>query len=507
MALTQEEFYALRKKGLSLDQIVGFEKGVKPPQPAQTAGNAFQEPAPETGGFGGFLGKARDFATSIIGGGKLAEGAGMALAAPGIQKSMSDAEQNLSNTDLALVKRINEKKQRGEDTTRLENARNQLLEDMKSSRDVSEDFIKALPSNREVIGSALRLGATLVAPTIGGKAAALSGVAKGVTGVGAGIARGAAAGAIGGAVEGGLQGLGTGIEQGGGVGDVALTTALGATGGALTGGVVGGAVGGFTGKLSQETKVLDAVTPQASELTPTQYKKLLAKGQITPKTGTQPAQVIISDAQKEVAMKYKDLLGTDPVRNSLNISDKIASLDEDVGSFLSQNNIKFNKDALKNSLIKGIGEVDDITVDSAKLADAKTKIVDRFMAKLKSNDVHSLWEARKEFDQSIEKAFSGAPNVQKDMKIAFRNAAQDFISDYTDDTTYSGLMKEMSNLFRLRDNIGIKAAKQRGYSAVGLWIKNHPKTANIVGWGSAGAAATAVGSKILGGITGKSGTD
>jgi hypothetical protein len=91
MALTREQFQKLRDKGLSVEQIISFEKG-ETPETLQSQrqeqqimqGNQFQQEQPKS-----FLAKARDFATGIIGGGKLAEGAGMAIAAPEVQAGLS----------------------------------------------------------------------------------------------------------------------------------------------------------------------------------------------------------------------------------------------------------------------------------------------------------------------------------------------------------------------------------------------------------------------------------
>ena len=201
MPLTREQFGNLRKQGISVDRIADFERGIVPPEKVDTSGNQF-DTEPE-----GFFAKARDFATNIIGGGALAEGLGKGLAAPKLQRGLSEVEMRMADIDLAAVKRIREKKERGEDTTRLENSRNQLIEEMKGTRDVQEDFVASLPSNAEVIGSAVRLGATLVAPTIGGKAVKATALGRGVTGVGSGILRGAGAGAVAGGIEGTIQGI------------------------------------------------------------------------------------------------------------------------------------------------------------------------------------------------------------------------------------------------------------------------------------------------------------
>lgn len=215
---------------------------------SNTQGNQFDEAQKPTS----FLGKARNLATSLIGGGKLAEGAGMAIASKSVQPQLEQASQALSDTELALVKRINEKKRNGEDVSRLENALTQLKGSQIALSDTQQDFTDALPTNKEVIGSSVRLAGTLA----GGAIARGFAPATKTTGLGAGIAQGAKVGALTGATEGAIQGAGIGLEQNQSAGGVVSSALGGATLGGVTGGVLGGVLGGVTGKLkaSQELK-------------------------------------------------------------------------------------------------------------------------------------------------------------------------------------------------------------------------------------------------------------
>lgn len=458
-------------------------------------GNQFEQ-KPTT-----FLGKARDFATSILGGGKLAEGAGMAGAATGVLKQQEDVDKQTSDIIFGLQKKIRENKANGLATDKLEGALQDLFGQSKINQDTTKDFVSALPSNAEVVGSAVRLGSTLVAPTIAGSAVKATALGKGITGVGSGLLRGAGAGAVGGAIEGLGQGIGTGIESQAGnlsdvnVGEVAKDAAIGGVLGGVTGGAVGGVLGGAKGAFApeiDESKLLDYVTPSTSDLTPIQYKKALARGEITPKSNTSAATYNLPDSQREVAMKYKDVITKDPVQTRLNINDKIVSLDDEVGDFLRKNNGIFSKGELRNTLNSTLDDVQDLSVDQAAFKEAKSRLVDNFVKSIESNDMESLWMARKNFDSTIEKAFSGSYSAQKEMKIAFRNAVQDYISQRTGNGTYQSYMKDMTNLFRLGDSVSQKATKERALSAFGKWAKENPKLAKTIGWGGAGiSAATA----------------
>lgn len=483
-------------------RVVTYDEAVRQQDiKKQTAGNQFEEP--KKTGVLGFLQRATD---TVFGGGKLAEGLGQSLAAPTVQKQLSEAESVMSDTLLAITKQINKRKGEGADTARLEKARTTLMEDMGITRDAQDDFVKSLVTNKEVIGSSLRLATSAALPSIGGgtlsagtgtlvRGGTLSGGIAGLTGArgAVGLLNGAARGALSGAITGGIGGAsigaGYGLEANKDASGIAKSALVGGVGGAVTGGVIGGAFGAVTGKMNynkSQQNILDSVTPNTKDLTPTQYKKLLAQGRITPKTTSNPAQYVLSENEKATAIKFADTVTKDPVQTSINMNNKIASLDDDVGAFLKKNNGTFNNGELKNHISSFIADIDDITVDEARLTATKQRMVDNFVDGLKKNDQVSLWSARKEFDQTIEKAFSGSPTLQNKLKVGFRNAVQDYIANRTPDTTYKGYMKDMSNLYNLRDTVMTKAVKERAQSTIGLWIKQNPLKASAVGLTLAG---------------------
>ena len=46
-------------------------------------------------------------------------------------------------------------------------------------------------------------------------------------------------------------------------------------------------------------------------------------------------------------------------------------------------------------------------------------------------------------------------------------------------------MKDMSQLFRLRDNVITKATKERALNSISLWLKNNPNKSKAIGWATA----------------------
>lgn len=197
-----------------------------------------------------FLGKARDFAVGITGGGKLAEGLGMALASPGIQKNLSDTQQQASDIQLNLIKAIRSNKAQGKDTSRLEKALVGQNANIDGLSQTQQNFVSALPTNKQVIGSTLRLAGTAAAGAIATGAASAVG-AKSAVGFLPGVVSGAKVGALSGLVGGGVQGAGAGLEADQDLSGVLTSTVLGAGAGALTGGVIGGAIGGVSGAISK----------------------------------------------------------------------------------------------------------------------------------------------------------------------------------------------------------------------------------------------------------------
>lgn len=435
----------------------------------------------------------------VTGGKEIAQGLGQAVANRTIAPQLEGALTNAIDIQSNLLKAIKERKAKGIDTSKLEGELNIITDQIKSQAGNTEKILNQNElTTKGVIGDALQLGATAAGGAVVGKATkALKG---------AGALKGAATGAVGGGIEGAAQGAAQALQDEGDISDVLMGAVKGGTIGAVTGGVVGGVVGKVTDKVGKaakiEQKAIDAVTPRTGELTPTQYKELLRQNKITPKTTLSPSKYIMSESEQAVAKKYAPLLQSkDPVKNSINVIDEISKKDKEVGTFLRENNGIFNGGELKNYIFDKLADISDITVPEGRLNKLKQTMVENFIVGLKKNDQYSLWEARKAFDQKIEKAFSGSPTLQKEIKRGFRNAVQDFIAENTPDEVYKTKMKEMTELFRLEDVLGVKASTEKGRNKIATWIKKNPGKAKIAavaaglygygqfGVGSAGASS------------------
>lgn len=206
----------------------------------RTAGNQFEPKKPDS-----FLGKARDFTTNLIGGGKLAEGIGQAFASGEVKKQRDESLSQLQNQQGMLIDRLNQQKQSGEDTSATINALKDLQSEFKVAGDTASDFSQSLPSGKQLFGSAARLAALAGTGALARGAASLTGVGKASGTLATGV-RGAGAGVIAGGAEGAIQGAGAAAEQDADAGEIALAGGIGAgVGGALGGslGLLGGAAG------------------------------------------------------------------------------------------------------------------------------------------------------------------------------------------------------------------------------------------------------------------------
>jgi len=439
------------------------------------------------------------------------QSAGQVLAAGQNIKDFNAAAKEHSDVELNLVKAINNARKLGQDTTKLEAT---LAQHQQSAPQVDQFLgtkAKSLidmsqgQATKQIAGEAL---GTALEATSGGL---LEGGAKTVaTDAAQGLTKDAViAGSKTGGVIAGTQGLATGLQENQSAGEIAKNVAIDTGLGVLTGGLTAGLatkapeilsgaenivnkgknlVSGVSDKLATraESKLsntaLEAITPNTSELSTDEYSKLLRQQKITPKTATSEPKYILSPEEIAVAEKNKHLLqSSDPVKNSKNIITDIVNKDIDVEKFLKDNNGIFNSGELKNAIANKLAGITDVTIPENRIAKLKKTMIDNFVSKLDKNDMHSLWKARKEFDQQIENAFSGSPTLTKKVKVEFRNAVQDFIAERTPNNTYKTAMKNMSELYKLQDIVETKAASERKLSGIQSWLKKHPTKAKVLG--------------------------
>lgn len=268
MALTPEEI-------AEMDAIAGVKTPTTIPNASIVAGQkraaelearAMAKRASERKENRGVGEKVLDF----TGGKEIAQGLGQALTQKKTQKGLDQAQTQGMDIQGELLKRIKEKKARGEDTTKLQDALDDLSLDMETEASLRERTLNPDElTNKQVVGDATQLGTTLAtlggvtgagaSKTIAGKT--IPGLTKAVPGVAQKIAGKITGGSVG-ALRGGAQGVLAGAGQGA-VSGVLLGTAAGlqddlsgkeiagkALKGGATGLIGGGIVGGLLGVAS-----------------------------------------------------------------------------------------------------------------------------------------------------------------------------------------------------------------------------------------------------------------
>jgi hypothetical protein len=340
------------------------------------------------------------------------------------------------------------------------------------------------PSKKQIAGDVLQIGTTIGALAL--PAARGAKAIKAVSGIGRGAVAGLKAGAATGGIYGGLGGVSRAMKADQPTSEIIRRGLTGGAGGAVIGGAIGTIVGGISGGITaaKQKALAEATTPRAKDLPKSQYKAALRRGQISPATSTEPQRYIPSEFERQAIEKHSDLITKNPVKTSQNLMNEIARQDDLVGKHLTQRNAIFNTGELKNHLIQRLNEIDDVTLPPENLERAKTKVVEGFIKGLEKNDMESLWKARKLYDQQnqISKAVQGKISLSNEIKITFRDAIQDFISDHTDDVTYKALMKEMHGLYKINDIVATKAFQQRGATSLITWMKMNPAKAKLLLW-------------------------
>lgn len=470
-----------------------------------TAGQQFEREKPST-----FWGKARGIATSFIGGGKLAEGAGMAVAAPRVRKTMEAEQRQTEELQNKLLTRIREKKELNEDTSRLEKALKDSQGLATTLQDVHQDFEEAMPTSKEVVGSSLRLGTTLGAGMIARTAAKHLALSKAV-GFGAGALRGAGAGAISGGVVGGLSGVGVGLEADKPSEEILMSGLLGIGTGAVAGGVIGGALGGLSGTLKQraflkENFAKELVAPKA---TPKVRVQSIKSGRLQDPSWFKKAELQFSDRDNKLADSVDDVVSRKATigENIDAIRKKVDQTNTGVKDYITKHKIPFNAAQLKSKLLTGKDELNLVFASDKTAERTYNAVVETFMKQIKKKDTLGLFNARQEVDKipAIKKLLDSAAlgeNVRKEIALSVRRAANEYIAtQLPKDNLYRATLMKESYMLEALTNFAEKTIGIIGKNKIQLITEQYPMLNWVVGGvaaGLIGVAGVGVGSAIIG---------
>lgn len=507
------------KKSDLIDYLAKTERPKYPVAPVETK-NQFKDytsnlssEKPTNGSFGSSEKQRVGFAQKVlgfIGGQKTAEGAGMAIAAPGVQRSLSETQQQQGDLAMKTIQQIRKARAEGRDTTRLEQALQKFRGSMGETQKTQQDFTDAMPTNKEVIGSSLRLGTTLAGGALGRLGAKATALGKATTFMG-GVARGAGAGAISGAIGGGAIGTGLGLEANKDTKGIVTSGALGAATGAIGGGILGGVTGGISGALkgkalTKESFVEDYVSPKLNK---DERIAAITQGRIKDPTFLKKAEAMTTQRTKNLADATKDIVSPKATlsQNVDAIRLNIDETDDAVRSYIQTHKVPFNQNQLRSTLMGGTDDLELVFASDKAAKNTYNKVVDVFIRNVGNKDTLGLFEGRQAFDQlpAVKKLLDSAPigeNARKEIVLQVRRMANEYIaSQLPQGSIYKDAMLKQHYLLEALGNIAEKNEGIFGKNNLQLLAEKYPALKWLVGGvgaGIAGGAGVGVGSAIIG---------
>lgn len=453
--------------------------------------------------------KAVNTAADIVGGRQVAEGLGKSLAS-GVVSDLSKVESTGSDLQLSILKRINEKKALGEDTSRLESALGMVESDINIAKEARQGYVSDLPTNKQVIGSAARLATTLAGGSLAKGATSLTG-AKNATGVISGIVRGTGAGAITGATEGALQGAGLAMEENKSTEDILKSGAFGGVLGGVTGGVLGGVTGGITGAINKSKQAAETFSTKLASVPLTNKEKVNAiyQGRISDPKLLSQAEVQFSKRDEQLGQAIKDIVKPkDTLSGNINsIKTKVSEINNGVKEYVASNKVPFNTNQLSTQLNKGKEDLSLVFASDDAAEKTYNAVTKAFMNTIKNKDTAGLMEARQNFDKlpAIKKLLESdklGENARKEIVLAVRKSANDYIASLLPDgNVYKNALKQETLMLEALGNIADKSTGIIGKNKLQLLTAEYPLLKWIIGGtatGLVGGAGVGVGSAIIG---------
>lgn len=520
MALTRDQFQELRDKGLSVQQIISFEAGQKPEDitrqkqvQRETGGNQFaftgeekvtpEETTKTTG--------IRDFLGNFFGATGLGRGIGTALAAPGVQKTLSESQRQIEEMQKTLIARIKEKRTKGEDISRLQKALKDSQASATSLQNVQSDFLETIEkTKKETVGSAVRLAGFAASGTIASTASKAFALGRATT-FAQGALRGAGVGAVSGGIFGGIQGLGTGIAKDEGVGEAIKETALGAGIGALAGAPLGALAGGVQGSL--QGKALRTENFAKELVAPKETAKVRAEaiqqGRLQDPTLFEKASLRASKRDELLAKSVEDVVSPKASigENVDAIRLKVSNTNAGVEDYITNNKIPFNTRQLQSKLESGKEDLRLIFASDKTAEKTYDAVAKEFMRIIGKKDTLGLFQARQEFDQipAIKKLLETdilGENARKEIVLAVRRAANEYVAHQLPiGNQYRELLMNEHYMLEALGNLAEKSVKIIGKNKLQILTEQYPVLKWLVGGiaaGLAGAAGIGVGGAIIG---------
>lgn len=363
------------------------------------------------------IAQAQIKAAEIINADELGEGLGNSLASGFVAKTGNEAMKQATDTQTRVLEALNQAKEAGdtEKMQRLEKALEYSSQAVEQANQIQQGFVEDLPSNREVIGSAISLAALAasgkVANAVGGKVASVApSLVSGATTATGRIAQAGVQSAIQGATAGAAEATGRAIGEA-----ESLEEGLQMVGkDALIGGVTGGVLGSGVQKI---TEVIDARTLRKSLSTPlTQSVDDLATSRVI------PDDKVINKNIKTLKNRGFDEKSAKLV-STLNPEDKVVAKKMKELAETAMTDPRATRrpiDEVGDNFIKKLEPIKQLRKDFGKQVDEAAKaikgeVVDNTQLRNSVNEIVSEFDINKidgkyDFTNSV---FDALPNAQK----------------------------------------------------------------------------------------------
>ena len=496
--LSQAQIDILKKKGLSDEKIhaIALQRGFDMPKQSTLRAIGSSLIKSETG-FGQSIAAAIGGTFPSLAGGD------------DIARANKFTEQVRTN----LLQKIKEKREAGDDTSRLIGALKTLDSEVNFYDILNESTGGSLnKSAKQVFGEGFG-----VATDILGAGALPGGIGK-ITkarSFGQGVLQGAKAGAIGGGIFGTAQGATRAAQEDKTGGEIVGAGIRGGVIGGVTGGVAGGVIGGVSGAIAGRAKKVatnrhDFILDLVSEKPTTKVsEQAIREGRVTEPTFFGRAKIIPSTKDYRIADAVDEVVSTKNTvfQNADAITTRVSQINDGVKKLITQKKVPFNTNQLLTRLNAVRDESKLVFASDATAERTYDAVVDEFMRHVGKKDTLGLFEARQTFDKipAIQKLLNSeglGENVKKTIVLDVRRAANEYIASLLPaNNPYRALLRQESLMLEAVGNIGEKGASIIGKNRLQILTAKYPILKWLVGGlatGIAGAAGVGVGSTIIG---------
>lgn len=494
--LTQSQLDALRNKGLSDDKIqaIATQRGFDMPKESFVKSLVKSEVR---------------FGQSIAG--------AVGSIAPNLagKKTVDEANRLSEQVKANTLRAIQEKRARGEDTTRLITALRAIDSEVNFYDILNSSTGGSLDkSARQVLGEGLGVAADVVGA--GALPGGIGQIAKAGS-LGQGIKAGFKAGAVGGSLFGGVAGASQAAQENKTGGEIVGSGIRGGVAGGVVGGVAGGALGGVAGGVAGRAQkiankdqqfVLDLVSPKATEKVKIQAYR---EGRVTEQGLLRGAKILPSKRDRQVAEAVAGVVSRkkSTLQNFSAIESKVDEINTGVKAFVRANKVPFNTNQLKSQLNAGRDELQLIFASDATAERTYNAVVDEFLKHVKTKDTAGLLEARQVVDKipAIKKLLDSramGENVKREIVLTVRGQANRYIAQLLPKgNKYREALLQESRMIEALGNLAEKGTITIGKNKLQMAARKYPILKLLIGSavvGTTGAVGVGVGGSVIGSL-------